>query len=320
MMQRKLTLALAALLVAAPLSAQEPPANPNLEEARLTASKLAWADLPIVRVLDDLGLSSDQANRLQPVLAALQAQFRAIDTRLAAALQAAAADISATNKALLAGRPAPVAADLARYEQMRDEATRERDDAVLTATTKVDTILTKQQRALIQQSDMATPPGQPKPRPEYLLKAHEAQARWQAQVQQTMMRLLQQGRGETNPQRYAQLAPQACLQAAAQATGLAPREAAVQALAKQLVAGLDQARRLNPAEVAQRIVQLAAAMVRAVSDTLASLPNSGLRPPVLVTSADLEDLVRYERSPLLLQSWVRERPAVLIEAPEQPGV
>jgi len=308
----------ALLLAAMAAVGQEAAAPADLEEARLAASRAAWADLPMIRVLDDLGITSEQATLLQPVLAGLQSQFRAIDARLAALEQAAAEDIADTKRALLAGKPAPTAANLWRFEQMREHARAERDDAALSAMAKVNPILTKSQQALLQSSDAAAPPGQPLPRPEHLLRAQQQHAAWQAQVQQTMMKLLQQSRGETNPQRYAQLAPQACLQAAASVTGLPATDLSVQALAKKLLSGLDQARRLNAAEVAQRSTQLAAAMVRAAADTLNEHPGNGqttaARPPVLVTSADLDALLRYERTPLLLQSWVRERPAVLTEA------
>lgn len=306
-------------LLALPLWAQDQPANPALEEQRLAASRAIWADLPMIRVMDDIGLTPEQALRLQPVLNALQAQFRAIDTRLAGALQAASADIAGTTRALLAGRPAPAAADLARYEQMREQAAREREDAVLTTMTKVNAIITKQQQALLQAGDMAVPPGQPKPRPEYFLKSNEARALWKAQIHAVMLRLLQQGRGEQNAQRYAQLAPQACLQTAQQATGLPPNDGAVAALAKQLLAGCDQARKLPPAEVADKCAKLAGAMVRAVSSTLTNHPRAtqGV-PPVIVTTAEFDALVRYDRTPLLLQSWIRERATTLTEAKDQP--
>jgi predicted DNA-binding protein (UPF0251 family) len=326
-MKRRRLFALLTLAVS-PLAAQNPPPPPAMpaptQETQAAKGLMALADLPALRVFDGLGLTKAQAAKLVAVVQALTSRLKAIDQPLAALALNAIPDIGAAQDQLLKGQtPDPARLlRLATYENAVNHARLDREDAVSTALASALGVLTPEQRALLDLPAGTLLPATPTPGAPAAPSAADVQAEaanqarlllaWQKQVYAASTQLLEQARGESSPQRYAQAAPQAALQAAVTMTGLTGDDPMVQQLANFIMATFAQARALNEGQYQLREPQLAGSLVRAAQYVAQQHPGTAAAgaatapvPRFSVTTADLRALLTYDRAAHLLGAWMQ---------------
>jgi Spy/CpxP family protein refolding chaperone len=310
----------AAPLAAQPAPGAAPPAPAGSpEDTKALNAQVAYDDIPVILILGGLGVTGEQAGRLQPIVEEFQGKLRGLNDRLKRLSENALAEAQLARDALLAGQPFDVARArrLVTLDNEMSAARGDRRDALSMAMTAVSGVLTSQQQAVIAAVDAgeATPGSNT---PDAYFRQQMDQALWQQYVANTAGQLLHDGRGESDPRRFSQLAPQAAMQAAMAITGLTADDPMMLQLANYFVAMMQQARRMNSGDFITQGPQLAFNMSRAALYVIqqegsnAGPPKMGKAPPppalARVSTKDLENVVLYERSPLLLSLYAKNRP------------
>lgn len=268
------------------------------------SGRQALADIPVIETLLTFDFTVEQATQIVPLLTELAEKQQALADTAAQAEQASAGDLLAVRDMVLNGVevPASRAQRVAAFETALSAAQHEREEAVMSTVAKVLAFLNAEQRARLAQGDTGAGPGSPMDAETRAKERRELYA-FQQQVCDQMMKLLDQARGVTNNQQFRAQAPQAALEAALRATGMLPEDRLVQQYAQYLLNAMTQCRTMQLVEYMRRQQDLAIDMTQAavyvVRGTKAAQEAADAN-RLPITSRDVERLVRYPRTGVLL--------------------
>lgn len=289
------------LAIAAPLWAQEKPTEDQL----VAAAAAAYQDIDALRVVEDLGLTAEQAERAAGLAEGYREKASQIAVALARLDEGAAADL-ATKKAFLLKYqypPQDVAARLAEVEQQRQDLFENREDALQTAVDGMLRLLTTDQRARVDGGlETATEP----PDPTAVMEARRQQFQQQQAIMAAIGRLMAAARDERDPRRVEALAPRECAQTVVALTGLPADEPAARQLTALFVDRILTVYRMRPIEYRQNAPAIALELARAV--ILVTQRQAGGGPAASrVDSERIRALMAYPRAAELLREYARFR-------------
>lgn len=298
----------AALLLVGLVHAQDAP-TPFAE----TLGRQAMADLPVIDTLISLNFSAAQAGEVLPVLTELAERGQQLDAEAAQAIELVGREAWLARDALLAGETVPVerSAKLEACAKTLEAVARQREEAVLASLAKVLERLNEGQRARLARGDGASGPGSAQAQEREAAERRELFT-FQQSVYTVMTQLLERARNVTNNNQFRYAARGVALETAVQVLGLPPGEPLVQDYAQYLLGAMSQARTLGVVDYARHAQELATSMTQAAvyaSTRKRAVERATAVDAAPVTTRDLDRLLRYPRTSVLLSMLSQLRPA-----------